>query len=143
MTSSSPLPRRTPRTLKQHLMRRLMVVLPAALLMWVIMKTGMMNAVYDKMTFKDLSWFDNTALVEHLRTRLIQDGLTDLPGQCLVFLVNGADKDPVTIEVLGREGNGCPGAKPDAKTLFKVRVERGARRMFSDANNPGHFQAFQ
>lgn len=136
--------RRPPRTLKQHLMRRLLIVVPAFLLMFVIVRTGLLDFSYDKFTFNKLSWFDNTALVEHLRLVVTNDGLTDMPKKCLVFVVNGnaADNNPV-IDVLGRHGNGCPGDKPSADKLFSVKVDRSERTLQTDAGTPGSFRQLQ
>ncbi|KXV79995.1 hypothetical protein AD936_00205, partial [Gluconobacter japonicus] len=99
---------------------------------------------YDKFTFNKLSWFDNTALVEHLRLVVTNDGLTDMPKKCLVFVVNGnaADNNPI-IDVLGRHGNGCPGDKPSADKLFSVKVDRSEQTLQTDAGTPGSFRQLQ
>lgn len=129
-----------PRSLKRLLLRRLFVVVPAFLLMWLAVRSGALDTVYDTMTFKKLSWFDNTALVEHLRIRIVHDRLTNLPRRCLVFIVNGGpENNTPAIEVLGREGNGCPGSKPDAKTLFHIQVNRAGRTILTDAGSAGQF----
>ena len=137
-------PRRPPRTLKQHLIRRLLIVVPAFLLMFAIVRSGLLDMSYDKITFGKLSWFDNTALVEHLRVRVIQDRLTDLPRNCIVFVVNGdASVNNPEIEVLGRHGHGCPGATPSADRLFMVKVNRTEQSITTDAGTPGVFRPIQ
>ncbi|AFW01894.1 hypothetical protein B932_2336 [Gluconobacter oxydans H24] len=125
-------------------MRRLLIVVPAFLLMFVIVRTGLLDFSYDKFTFSKLSWFDNTALVEHLRLVVTHDGLTDMPKRCLVFVVNGnaADNNP-DIDVLGRHGNGCPGDKPSADKLFSLKIDRSERIIQTDAGTPGSFRQLQ
>lgn len=110
--------------------------------MFVVMRSGLLDTAYDHFTFSKLSWYDNTALVEHLRTVIIQKNLTQLPRRCLVFLVNG---DPSVntphIDVLGRQGNGCPGDKPAADTLFSLQIDRAQQSIRTDAGSPGIFHA--
>jgi hypothetical protein len=133
---------KSPRSLKQHIMRRLIMVVPLALLMVVMSRTGLLDFAADKMTFTDLSWFDNTALVEHLRVLVTHDGLTDEPGKCLVFLVNGDDPPNAShIDVLARHEAACPGKKtglPDK--LFTLRIDRADRTIETDAGTPGQFR---
>lgn len=131
---------RRPRSLKQHVIRRLIVVVPVFLLMFVIVRSGIIDTAYDHFTFGKLSWFDNTALVEHLRTVIIQKKLTTLPRNCLVFLVNGdASNNTPHMEVLGRQGHGCPGDKPAADTLFSLQINRAEQSIRTDAGSPGTF----
>ncbi len=126
-----------PRSLKQHIIRRLVVLVPAFLLMFFVVRTGVLDSLYDQFTFSKLSWFDNTALVEHLRTIITRKGLTPLPRRCLVMVVNGdSSVNTPTIDVLGRHGNGCPGDKPSAELLFHVRVDRAGQSIMTDAGSP-------
>ncbi|EHH68640.1 hypothetical protein GMO_14100 [Gluconobacter morbifer G707] len=120
------------------------MIVPAFLLMFVAVRTGLLDVSYDKLTFNKLSWFDNTALVEHLRLTVTQDGLTDMPRHCLVFVVNGnaADNMP-DIDVLGRHGNGCPGKTPSADKLFTLKVNRSERTVQTDAGTPGSFHTIR
>ncbi|MBF0862959.1 hypothetical protein HKD22_12855 [Gluconobacter kanchanaburiensis] len=121
-------------------MRRLVVVIPAFLLMVVAVRTGLLDMSYDKITFGKLSWFDNTALVEHLRLVVVRDNLTDLPRHCLVFVVDGsADNNTPTMDVLGRHGNGCPGTTSSADKLFSLKIDRSERTVQTDAGTPGTF----
>lgn len=132
--------RRQPRSLKQLLLRRLLVVIPAFLLMFIAVRTGVLDMSYDKITFSKLSWFDNTALVEHLRLAVVKDNLTDLPRNCLVFVVSGdASDNTPTMDVLGRHGNGCPGTTPSADKLFSLKINRSERTVQTDAGTPGAF----
>ncbi|QDH24115.1 hypothetical protein D5366_01260 [Neokomagataea tanensis] len=137
--------RRKPRTLKQHFLRRLLVIVPAFLLMFVIVKSGWLDVSYDKIRFNELSWFDNTALVEHLRLVVTHDGLTDLPRNCLVFsLLNGdVSNNVVDMDVLGRHGHDCPGDKPSADKLFSLKVDRTGHTIQTDAGSPGNFHPIQ
>lgn len=131
---------RKPRSLKQHLIRRLIVVVPVFLLMIVITRSGWLDNAYDRFTFGKLSWYDNTALVEHLRTVITNQGLTSLPRNCLVFIVNGdASVNTPHMEVLGRQGHGCPGDKPTADMLFSLQIDRAQHSILTDAGSPGSF----
>lgn len=133
-----------PRSFRQHLIRRLVVVIPVFLLMLVLVKSGILDTAYDKMTFNKLGWFNNTALVEHLRTRFMQARLSPVPRHCLVFIVNGdASVNTPEMEVLGRYGNGCPARSSSkeakAETLFHVRINRTQQTIQTDAGSPGFF----
>ncbi|MCX5619398.1 hypothetical protein [Bombella pollinis] len=132
---------RPPRSLKQHIIRRLIVIVPAFFLMFIFVRTGALDNLYDRFTFNKLSWFDNTALVEHLRTVITRKGLTTMPRRCLVMVVNGDASTPVpSIDVLGRHGNGCPGTTPSAELLFHLRVDRAGQSIMTDAGSPGLYR---
>ncbi|MBR0559097.1 hypothetical protein [Neokomagataea anthophila] len=137
--------RRAPRSLKQHFLRRLLFIVPAFLLMFVLVRSGWLDVSYDKIRFNELSWFDNTALVEHLRLVVTHDGLTDLPRNCLVFSLMDGDvsNNIVDMDVLGRHGHDCPGDKPSADKLFSLRIDRTGHTIQSDAGSPGTFHLIQ
>lgn len=144
MLNNSPrLGRRTsraPRSLKQHIIRRLTILIPTFLLMFFVVRSGTLDNLYDQFTFNKLSWFDNTALVEHLRTILTRKGLSPLPRRCLVMVVNeDTSVNTPDIDVLGRHGNGCPGDIPSAALLFHVKVNRAGQSIMTDAGSPGTF----
>lgn len=115
-------------------------MVPLFLIMFFLAKNGTLDALYDQFTFKKMSWFDNSALVEHLRTVIRQKKLSTLPRHCLVFVINGdvANNEP-TINVLGRHGNGCPGDTVSSENLFNIKVNRLARYLATDAGTPGEF----
>ncbi|AQS86821.1 hypothetical protein A0U93_01365 [Neoasaia chiangmaiensis] len=134
-------PPRKPRTLRQHLIRRLLVVIPASLLMVVLMKSGWIDFAADRMTFDKLSWFDNTKLVEHLRILVRHDGLTDEPAHCLMFIVNGDDPPNATrIDVMAKHVGNCPNPNGEFPKLFTVKVDKAERLLFTDAGTPGNFR---
>lgn len=131
---------RKPRTLKQHLIRRLLVVIPASLLMIVVMKTGWLDMAADRLTFNKLAWFDNTKLVEHLRVLVRHNGMTDEPARCLVFLVNGDDPPTaMRVDVMAKHTEGCPHPDKKPQQLFTVRVDKVDRMLTTDAGSPGVF----
>lgn len=134
-------PPRKSRTLKQHLFRRLLVVIPASLLMVVLMKSGWLDFAADHMTFDKLSWFDNTKLVEHLRILVRHDGLTDEPANCLIFIVNGDDPpNAMRVDVMGKHVGNCPNPDKSFPKLFTVKVDKPNRELFTDAGSPGIFR---
>lgn len=128
------------RSIRQHVIRRLVIMIPLFLIMFYMAKNGTLDAIYDQFTFKKTSWFDNTALVEHLRTLIRQKKISTLPRKCLVFVINGdiTNNEPV-INVLGRHGNGCPGETASAENLFNIKVNRLAGYIATDAGTPGTF----
>lgn len=147
-TAASPrfnVRRRRPRTVKQHLIRRLVIIVPAFLLMFILVRSGLLDVSYDKIRFNQLSWFDNTALVEHLRLIVTHDGLTDLPQRCLVFTLLKGDvsNNVVNMDVLGRHGHDCPGNTPSADKLFSLRVNRVEHSIETDSGSPGQFRPLQ
>ncbi|QDH17929.1 hypothetical protein E3D00_00755 [Swingsia samuiensis] len=125
-------------------MRRLLMIVPAFLLMLVVVRSGLLDISYDKLTFSSLKWFDNTSLVEHLRLVVVNDGLTDLPKNCLVFAIDGTTSENTpNIDVLGRHGADCPGDKRYAEKLFSIKVNRSERTIQTDAGSPGSFRFIQ
>ncbi|GAJ29908.1 hypothetical protein AA0498_0983 [Acidomonas methanolica] len=129
-----------PRTMRQHIIRRLLVVLPASLLMVVLMKTGVLDVAADRMTFDKLAWFDDTKLVEHLRILVTHNGMTDEPGRCLVFIVNGNDPlNAQRIDVMAKHIKGCPDPDGKPQMLFTIRVDKADRELQTDHGTPGVF----
>ncbi|QHI96397.1 hypothetical protein GT348_05240 [Aristophania vespae] len=122
-------------------MSRLVILVPLLLIMFFMARNGVLDTIYDQITFKKTSWFDNSALVEHLRTVIRDQKLSTLPRKCLVFVINGdsSNNEPI-INVLGRHGNGCPGTEASAEDLFKIKVNRLARYIATDAGSPGNFR---
>ncbi|WP_336762922.1 hypothetical protein [Asaia sp. VD9] len=134
--------RRKPRTLKQHLLRRLVVLVPASLLAILVMKMGWLDQAADKIQFDRLAWFDNTKLVEHLRVLVTHNGMTDVPAKCLVPIVNGNDPPEATrIDFMERSNNGCPGKPGSFDRLFTIKVNRADRLLATDQGTPGRFHA--
>lgn len=133
--------RRGPRSVKQHIMRRLLVVIPASVLMIVLMKAGVLDVAADKMTFNKLAWFDDTKLVEHLRVLVTHNGMTSQPGKCLVFIVNGNDPPQATrIDVMAKHIKGCPEPDKEPEKLFTIRVDKADRELATDQGTPGKFR---
>ncbi|MBO1326437.1 hypothetical protein K2X14_14830 [Acetobacter sp. TBRC 12305] len=130
----------TKRTLRQHVLRRLALVLPLSLLMIVLAKSGFMDTMVDRYTFTSSSWYDDTALVRHLRLLVTRNGMTHDKPDCLLFVVNG--NDPPTgsrIDVMEKHNGTCPGPKGELPRLFTLRVDRMSRVILSDQNSPGDF----
>ncbi|WP_438382052.1 hypothetical protein ABHV46_14395 [Asaia sp. BMEF1] len=134
--------RRKPRTLKQHLLRRLIVLVPVSLLAVLVMKMGWLDQAADKIQFDRLAWFDNTKLVEHLRVMVTHNGMTDVPPKCLVPIINGNDPpDATRVDFMQRSNDGCPGKAGTFDRLFTIKVNRADRLLATDQGSPGRFHA--
>ncbi|GBR07374.1 MULTISPECIES: hypothetical protein [Asaia] len=134
--------RRKPRTLKQHLLRRLVVLVPVSLLAIVVMKMGWLDQAADKIQFDRLAWFDNTKLVEHLRVMVTHNGMTTVPAKCLVPIINGNDPPEATrVDFMQRSNDGCPGKAGTFDRLFTIKVNRADRLLATDQGSPGRFHA--
>jgi len=117
------------------------MVVPIALIVIIANKTGYLDQAADKMRFNTLSWFDNTALVEHLRILVTHDGMTDQPGRCLVFIVDGnSPPDATKIDVMGKHTKDCPANISDFPRLFTLKINRADRIIQTDAGTPGQFR---
>ncbi|MGO2958758.1 MAG: hypothetical protein ACTIDN_06935 [Acetobacter sp.] len=128
------------RTLRQHIVRRLMLVLPITILVIGLAKSGVLDTMADRYTFQPESWFDDTALVRHLRVLVTHNGMSHDNPDCLLFVVNG--NDPSTgsrIDVMQKHSGTCPGPKDDLPKLFTLRVDRLNRTIMSDQGSPGTF----
>jgi len=127
--------------LRQHIVRRLLMVVPTALLAILCLKMGWLDNAADKLSFSQTSWFDNTALVEHLRVVLPRKGLTDgTPGRCLLFIVNGnSPMNGTLIDVLQKHNGGCGGDPKELPKLMTVRVDRPDAIIETDKGSPGTF----
>lgn len=137
MTGRGPF---TKRTLRQHILRRLAIVLPLSLMMILLAKTGTLDRLVDSYTFKPASWFDDTALVRHLRLKVTHNGMTHDRPDCLLFVVNGNDAPTASrIDVMEKHSGTCPGPKDDLPKLFTLRVDRLNRLVYSDQGSPGVF----
>ncbi|CCT58901.1 hypothetical protein [Acetobacter pasteurianus] len=142
-TSSPKMTGRRPfakRTLRQHILRRLAIVLPLSLMTILLAKTGTLDRLVDSYTFKPASWFDDTALVRHLRLKVTHNGMTHDRSDCLLFVVNGNDAPTASrIDVMEKHSGTCPGPKDDLPKLFTLRVDRLNRLVYSDQGSPGVF----
>ncbi|GBR46205.1 hypothetical protein AA11825_0276 [Acetobacter pomorum DSM 11825] len=137
MTGRGPFAKRT---LRQHILRRLAIVLPLSLMMILLAKTGTLDRLVDSYTFKPASWFDDTALVRHLRLKVTHNGMTHDRPDCLLFVVNGNDAPTASrIDVMEKHSGTCPGPKDDLPKLFTLRVDRLNRIVYSDQGSPGVF----
>lgn len=128
------------RTIRQHIMRRLLLVVPISVLMIVLARTGAMDRVVDHYTFKPMSWFDNTALVQHLRVTVTHNGMTGDRPECLLFVVDGDSPPTATkIDVLEKHSGSCPNPDKSLPKLFTLRVNRPAQLVETDQGTPDSF----
>lgn len=128
------------RSLRQHIVRRLALVLPITVLMIVLAKSGMIDTLTDRYTFRPESWFDDSALVRHLRVVVTHNGMSHDRPDCLLFVVNGNDPPNASrIDVMQKHSGTCPGPKGDLPKLFTLQVDRMNRIIQSDQGSPGTF----
>lgn len=128
------------RTLRQHILRRLALVLPISLLVIVLAKSGVLDTMADRYTFKPESWFEDTALVRHLRVLVTHNGMSHDRPDCLLFVVNGNDAPTATrIDVMQKHSGTCPGPKDELPKLFTLRIDRLNKVIMSDQGSPGTF----
>ncbi|OUI99021.1 hypothetical protein HK15_11835 [Acetobacter orientalis] len=128
------------RTLRQHILRRLALVLPISLLVIVLAKSGVLDTMADRYTFKSESWFEDTALVRHLRVLVTHNGMSHDRPDCLLFVVNGNDAPTATrIDVMQKHSGTCPGPKDELPKLFTLRIDRLNKVIMSDQGSPGTF----
>ena len=128
------------RTLRQHILRRLAMVLPLTVLMLVLAKSGILERMVDRYTFSAQSWYNDTALVQHLRLKITQNGMTHDRPECLLFVVNGNDQPTASrIDVMEKSTGTCPAPKGELNRLFTLKVDRMNRIILSDQGSPGLF----
>ncbi|MBB2200416.1 hypothetical protein [Gluconacetobacter tumulisoli] len=134
---------RRPRlTMRQRIVRRVLLVVPLALLAVISARMGWLDQAADQITFRHANWFDDTALVEHFRTVVTHNGMTDTRGDCLLFIVNGNDPpDAVRFDVMEKHSGHCPGAKGTLPKLFTLKIDRLAQTAQTDWGSPGQFHA--
>ena len=132
--------RRAPLTLRRRILRRVLMVVPMAGLVFLVGRMGWLDQAADKMTFSRMSWFDNTALVEHFRTVVTHNGMTSDAKDCLLFVLNGNDPpDATRIEVLEKHSGSCPGARNTLPHLFTLQIDRLGQSAQTDWQSPGLF----
>lgn len=138
--SGPGLTRRPRRTLRQHMLRRLLIIIPVGLLALLAAKMGWLPKAADKVQFNDLAWFDNTKLTEHLRLLVKDQGLLDVPRRCVVPIINGADPAHAThVQFLVRATDGCPGIEGKTATAFTILVNKADRTLQNDKGSPGRY----
>lgn len=132
--------RRAPVTLKQRIVRRVLMLIPMAALVILVGRMGWLDQAADKLTFSRTSWFDNTALVEHFRTVVTHNGMTADTKDCLLFVVNGNDPaDATRIQVMEKHSGKCPGDRNTLPLLFTLRIDRLDQKALTDWKSPGMF----
>lgn len=115
-------------------------MLPLTLLMIVLAKSGILERLVDRYTFSAQSWYDDTALVQHLRLKVTQNGMTHDRPDCLLFVVNGNDQPTASrIDVMEKSTGTCPAPKGELPKLFTLKVDRMNRIVLSDQGSPGQF----
>ncbi|GBQ94402.1 hypothetical protein AA23498_2018 [Acetobacter nitrogenifigens DSM 23921 = NBRC 105050] len=129
-----------PRTLRQHIIRRLIMVVPLSLGAIFLARSGILDRMVDSYTFQPTSWFDDSALVRHLRNVVTHNGMTGDRPDCLLFIVDGnSPPDGTKIDVMEKHSGSCPNPDKSLPKLFTLKVDRVDRQVFSDQGSPGTF----
>ncbi|MBE7729360.1 hypothetical protein [Komagataeibacter sp. FXV3] len=132
--------RRAPVSLKQRIVRRVLMIVPMAALVFLVGRMGWLDQAADKLTFSRTSWFDNTALVEHFRTIVTHNGMTSDSKDCLLFVLNGNDPpDATRIDVMEKHSGKCPGDRNTLPHLFTLQIDRIDQTVRTDWQSPGVF----
>ncbi|MFT8778259.1 MAG: hypothetical protein ABF893_16625 [Gluconacetobacter liquefaciens] len=143
ITSATPgttPPRRPRRTMRQRIIRRVVMVVPLVLLATLAARMGWLDQAADQITFRHANWFDDTALVEHFRTVVTHNGMTDTPGRCLLFIVNGNDPpDAARFDVMEKHSGSCAGDSKTLPKLFTLKVNRIDQTVQTDWGSPGTY----
>ncbi len=137
--SGPGLTRRPRRTLRQHILRRLLVIIPIALTALLAAKMGWLPKAADKVQFNELAWFDNTKLTEHLRLLVKDQGCWTCHVAALSRLLTGLTGTCDAFQFLVRATDGCPGVDGKTATAFTILVNKADRTLQNDAGSPGHY----
>lgn len=129
----------TPWTARQ-LWTRIAAILSAGALVVVLHFTGWLDALQRRVFPTRIDWRNDYSVVEHLRDRVIRDGLTHDAKDCLVFIINGNDPpEAQRIDVMEKHNAACPGARGQLPRLFTLRVDRSKGAVQTDQGTPGQF----
>ena len=134
---AAPSPRPwTPR----QLAARIGVIALSGVLIVVLHFTGTLDALQRRIFPPPVHWNDDYSVVEHLRDRVVRDGLTRDAQDCLLFIINGNDAlDAQRIRVMEKHNAHCPGPTGVLPRLFTLRVDRSRGLVEDDRGSPGQF----
>ncbi len=136
--TGTPTPRR-PWTSRQ-LGTRITAILLAGALIVALHFTGLLDTLQRRVFPQRIDWNNDYAVVEHLRDRVVRDGLTHDARECLLFIINGNDPPGAQrIRVMEKHNAGCPGPRGELPRLFTLRVDRPDGTVQSDQGSPGQF----
>ncbi|MBE7212450.1 MAG: hypothetical protein INR65_15625 [Gluconacetobacter diazotrophicus] len=125
------------------MVRRVVTALAAGLAILLLGRLGVLNRLAPGLAPAGLNWTNDYQLVEYLRGRVVDDGLTKTRKDCLLFIINGNDPpDAVRMRVMEKHSGSCPPAAPGADALpqlFTLQVDRQNKSVQTDAGDPGHF----
>lgn len=133
-----PPPRRpwTPRQLGT----RIAAIFLAGVLIVVLHFTGLLDTLQRRVLPERINWNNDYAVVEHLRDRVVRDGLTHDAGACLLFIINGNDPaEAQRFRVMEKHNARCPGTHGELPLLFTLRVDRSRGAVEDDQGSPGQF----
>lgn len=118
------------------------MALLAGVTILLLERTGLVEQWLGRLSPARIDWSNDYALVEYLRTLVVQRGLTTDSRDCLLFIINGNDPPNASrLEVMEKHSGSCPGTRGELPKLFTLKVDRLARQVQVDAGSPGSFHA--
>ena len=125
----------------RQLAARIGVIVLSGVLIVVLHFTGTLDAVQRRIFQQPVHWNDDYSVVEHLRDRVVRDGLTRDAQDCLLFIIDGNDpSEAQRIRVMEKHNARCPGAPGVLPRLFTLRVDRSRGLVEDDRGSPGQFR---
>ena len=134
-----PAPPRRPWSARQ-LGTRIAAIFLAGLLIVVLHFTGLLDTLQRRVLPERIDWNNDYVVVEHMRDRVVRDGLTHDAPECLLFIINGNDPpEAQRIRVMEKHSAKCPGVRGELPLLFTLRVDRSRGAVQDDHGSPGQF----
>jgi hypothetical protein len=121
---------------------RIVAIVGAGVLAVVLHFTGLLDTLQRRIFPARVNWNNDYSVVEHLRDRVVRDGLTHDPKDCLVFIINGNDPpEAQRMDLMEKHNATCPGPRGQLPKLFTLRVDRSKGTVETDQGTPGQFHA--
>lgn len=130
---------RSPWTPRQ-LGTRIAAIVLAGVLVVVLHFTGLLDTLQRRVFPAQVDWKNDYSVVEHLRDRVVRDGLTHDAKDCLLFIINGNDPpEAQRFQVMEKHNAACPGPRGQLPRLFTLKVDRSKGRVETDQGSEGQF----
>ncbi len=124
----------------RQLAARIGVIALSGLLIVVLHFTGTLDALQRRIFPPPVRWSDDYSVVEHLRDRVVRDGLTRDARECLLFIIDGNDPPQAQrMRVMEKHNASCPGPRGVLPRLFTLRIDRARGLVEDDRGTPGQF----
>ena len=139
-SSGRPVPPVRSAWTRGRFIRRILIAALAGVTLLLLERTGVIERTLGQLQPERFDWSSDYPLVEHMRTVVVDRGLTHDRKDCLLFIINGNDPpDASRLEVMEKHSGTCPGTRGELPKLFTLKVNRLARTVQTDAGTPGIF----